>query len=212
MTVRNALLAMLTIGPSYGLQLAAEFHRRTGGAEAIADAQIYTTLRRLVRDGLVLALPKDDAGIATVEISEAGRVQAFAWLAAPVPQDAPGARDELALKVTLAATLPGSDLRALLTAQAALAREELADLFAAAADDVLSDVVLARRRSSLQAELDWLAEARTRLAEVAPFGFAPPPKRGRKPKSGETEDGPAPESDDTLPAAVLGEPSSSPAY
>ncbi len=182
MTVRNALLSLLTIGPSYGLQLAAEFGRRTGGVESIADAQVYTTLGRLDRDGLVRALPKDSSGKARYELTESGLAEAAAWLAAPVPQDAPGSRDELALKVTLAATLPDGDVHSLITAQSALAREELRSLLAEAADDVLSDVVLARRRSSLQAELEWLAEARTQLGELTPFGFAPPPKRGRKPK------------------------------
>jgi len=180
-TVRSALLAILTIGPSYGLQLASEFHRRTGGVEAIADAQVYTTLGRLERDGLVTKLPKDASGKARYELAPEGRAEAEAWLAAPVPQDAPGARDELALKVTLAATLPGADVRALIAAQAAMAREELAALLAGAPDDLLADVVLARRRSSLQAELEWLGEARTRLAQIAPFGFAPPPRRGRRP-------------------------------
>ena len=206
MTVRNALLAILTIAPSYGLQLAGEFRRRTGGAETIADAQVYTTLGRLERDELIAALPKDSSGKARYQLTEAGREEASAWLAAPVPQDAPGARDELALKVTLAATLPGVDWRRLITAQAALARRELAALLDSAADDVLSDVVLARRRSSLQAELDWLAEARSRLAAVVPFGLAPPPKRGRKPAPNR------PETAEDAPAELPGEAAAAAAY
>lgn len=191
MTVRNALLAILTLGPAYGLQLAAEFRRRTGGAEQVIDAQMYTTLGRLERDGVVTALPKDASGKVRYELTATGWAEAQAWLAAPVPQDAAGARDELALKVTLAATLPHADLHGLITAQAALARDELAQALAAAPDDLLADVVLARRRSALQAELDWLAEARTRLREVAPFGYAPPPKRGRRTKA-EASPAPAP--------------------
>lgn len=186
MTVRNALLAILTLGPAYGLQLASEFRRRTGGAEEVIDAQMYTTLGRLQRDGVIVALPKDTSGRVRYDLTELGRSEAQVWLAAPVPQDAPGARDELALKVTLSATLPGADLRGLISAQAAVAREELARALAEAPDDLLADVVLARRRSSLQAELGWLTEARTRLGQLAPFGYAPPPKRGRKAKAADT--------------------------
>lgn len=183
MTVRNALLAILTLGPAYGLQLASEFRRRTGGAEDVIDAQMYTTLGRLQRDGVVVALPKDASGKVPYELTPLGRAEAEAWLAAPVPQDAAGARDELALKVTLSATLPGADVYALITAQAALAREELGRALAEAPDDLLADIVLARRRSSLQAELEWLAGARAQIGEIVPFGYAPPPKRGRKAKA-----------------------------
>ncbi|MBO9578441.1 MAG: helix-turn-helix transcriptional regulator [Microbacteriaceae bacterium] len=191
MTVRNALLAILTLGPAYGLQLASEFRRRTGGAEDVIDAQMYTTLKRLERDGVVAALPKDASGKLRYELTEQGRAEAEAWLAAPIPQGEPGARDQLALKVTLSATLPGADVRSLMNAQNALAREELARALAEAPDDLLADVVLARRRSSLQAELEWLTEARTKLGQVAPFGYAPPPKRGRRTKA-EASPKPAP--------------------
>jgi len=182
-TVRSAILAILTMGPAYGLQLAAEFRRRTGGAEEVVDAQMYATLGRIERDGVTRKLPKDASGKVRYELTERGRAEAEAWLAAPVPQDAPGARDELALKVTLAATLPGADAPGLIAAQAALARDELAAALAAASDDLLADVVLARRRAALQAELAWLGEARTRLGGLVPFGYAPPPKRGRRSKA-----------------------------
>jgi len=179
-SVRSALLAILTIGPAYGLQLASEFRRRTGGAEEVVDAQMYMTLKRMHRDGVVAPLPKDSSGKVPYELTDAGRAEAEAWLAAPVPQDAPGSRDELALKVTLAATLPDADLQTLLNAQSALARAELGRALAEAPDDLLADVVLARRRGALQAELEWLAAARSRLGQLAAFGYAPPPKRGRK--------------------------------
>lgn len=180
MTVRNALLAILTLGPAYGLQLANEFRRRTGGAEEVVDAQMYMTLKRMHRDGVIDPLPKDSSGKVRYELTDQGRMEAGAWLATPVPQDEPSARDELAMKVTLAATLPDADLRSLINAQSALARQELARALAQAPDDLLADVVLARRRGSLQAELEWLTAARARLSQVTPFGFAPPPKRGRK--------------------------------
>ncbi len=182
MSIRGALLAILTIDPAYGLQLASEFRRRTGGAEDVVDAQMYTTLGRLERDGVIAKLPKDASGKVRYELTQQGWSEAAAWLGAPVPQDAPGARDELALKVTLAATLPSADLRSLVEAQSALVREELGRASNEVPDDLLADVVLARRRSSLRAELEWLAEAGTRLSRLTPFGYAPAPKRGRKAK------------------------------
>ena len=59
MSVRHALLALLSEGPKYGLQLREEFEARTGEVWPLNVGQVYTTLQRLERDGLV---ESDDAG------------------------------------------------------------------------------------------------------------------------------------------------------
>ncbi len=53
MSVRHALLALLSGGPKYGLQLRQEFESRTGDVWPLNVGQVYTTLQRLERDGLV---------------------------------------------------------------------------------------------------------------------------------------------------------------
>ena len=53
MSVRHALLALLSEGPKYGLQLRQEFEARTGEVWPLNVGQVYTTLQRLERDGLV---------------------------------------------------------------------------------------------------------------------------------------------------------------
>ena len=58
MSVRHALLALLSEGPKYGLQLGQEFEARTGEVWPLNMGQVYTTLQRLERDGLV---ESDDA-------------------------------------------------------------------------------------------------------------------------------------------------------
>ena len=55
MAVREGLLALLRVGPSHGYQLKTAFERRTGGSWALNIGQVYTTLQRLERDGLVEA-------------------------------------------------------------------------------------------------------------------------------------------------------------
>ena len=52
-SVRHALLALLSEGPKYGLQLRQEFEARTGEVWPLNVGQVYTTLQRLERDGLV---------------------------------------------------------------------------------------------------------------------------------------------------------------
>ena len=58
-SVRHALLALLSEGPKYGLQLRQEFEDRTGEVWPLNVGQVYTTLQRLERDGLV---ESDDDG------------------------------------------------------------------------------------------------------------------------------------------------------
>src|SRR2546421_6618231 len=53
MSVRHALLALLSEGPKYGLQLREEFEAGTGEGWPLNVGQGYTPLQRLERDGLV---------------------------------------------------------------------------------------------------------------------------------------------------------------
>ncbi len=62
MSVRHALLALLSEGPKYGLQLREEFEARTGEVWPLNVGQVYTTLQRLERDGLVESDDDGDAG------------------------------------------------------------------------------------------------------------------------------------------------------
>ena len=57
MSIRQAMLAILEQGPMYGYQLRTEFEQRTGSTWPLNVGQVYTTLSRLERDGLV-----DDTG------------------------------------------------------------------------------------------------------------------------------------------------------
>ena len=52
-SIRHALLALLSKGPKYGLQLRQEFEAATGDVWPLNVGQVYTTLQRLERDGLV---------------------------------------------------------------------------------------------------------------------------------------------------------------
>ena len=109
MSVRQALLALLEEGPMYGYQLRSEFERRTGATWPLNVGQVYTTLTRLERDGLVTESGADGEGHVVYEVTEAGRDEVATWFTTPVGRTTPP-RDELAIKLALAVTVPGVDV------------------------------------------------------------------------------------------------------
>src|SRR5262245_60434351 len=116
MSVKHGLLALLERGPRYGYQLRAEFEDATGGTWPLNIGQVYTTLTRLERDGLVRALPESDGGQRPYQITAAGRTEIALWFANPISQaDRP--RDELTIKLALAMTTPDIDVRAVVQTQ-----------------------------------------------------------------------------------------------
>lgn len=116
MSVRHALLALLSEGPKYGLQLQQEFEQKTGEVWPLNVGQVYQTLQRLERDGLVESDDADaDARQRDFQITKAGSRELTAWLRTPSDHAAPP-RDELVIKVLVAMTVPRVDVRDVLQA------------------------------------------------------------------------------------------------
>ncbi len=110
MSVRHALLALLSEGPKYGLQLREEFEARTGEVWPLNVGQVYTTLQRLERDGLVESDCTDTEGPQKgYRITAAGREDLDGWLRRPSDVASPP-RDELVMKVLVALRVPGTDV------------------------------------------------------------------------------------------------------
>ncbi|MDQ1506932.1 MAG: hypothetical protein QOD57_4659, partial [Actinomycetota bacterium] len=114
MSVRHALLALLSEGPKYGLQLRQEFEAKTGEVWPLNVGQVYTTLQRLERDGLVESDDAESEGPQKgFRITDAGHGELMDWLRTPGADDAPP-RDELVIKVLVALTVPGVEVGELL--------------------------------------------------------------------------------------------------
>lgn len=102
MSVRHALLALLSEGPKYGLQLRQEFETRTGEVWPLNVGQVYTTLQRLERDGLVESdEPEVDGPQKGFRITPEGASELNEWLMTPPDLSSPP-RDELVIKVLVA--------------------------------------------------------------------------------------------------------------
>jgi DNA-binding PadR family transcriptional regulator len=110
MSVRHALLALLSEGPKYGLQLREEFEARTGEVWPLNVGQVYTTLQRLERDGLVESDDTAEAGsVKGFRITADGAAELAGWLRTPPDLSSPP-RDELVMKVLVALRVPGVDV------------------------------------------------------------------------------------------------------
>jgi DNA-binding PadR family transcriptional regulator len=116
MSIRHALLALLSEGPKYGLQLRQEFEARTGEVWPLNVGQVYTTLQRLERDGLVESDETEDEGPQKgFRITAQGQGELAAWLRTPPDLSSPP-RDELVMKVLIALGVPDVDVHEVIQA------------------------------------------------------------------------------------------------
>jgi DNA-binding PadR family transcriptional regulator len=191
MSVRQSLLAILDQGPCYGYQLRTEFDRRTGSTWPLNVGQIYNTVDRLERDGLVEKGEPDEHGHIYFEITDAGRAEVRNWLSSPVERSS-GTRDELAIKVAVAATLPGVDVadviqtqrRASLTQLQSLQRTKYAGADPDGPQELAWSLVVDSMIFAAEAEVRWLDHTEQRLRLRPQHAMAlqlsvDKPKRGR---------------------------------
>ena len=173
MSVKFGLLALLDEAPSHGYNLKTAFERRTGGSWALNIGQVYTTIQRLERDGLVESVaqgvPDDDRR--EYRITAAGREQLATWFENPVVAEAP-ARDELTIKVLLAVAAGDVDVTSLLQRQRRASIEQLqaytrrkakADPGRDVAFLILLDALIFRT----EAEIRWLDACDSRVRSLA---------------------------------------------
>ena len=174
MSIRQGLLALLEQEPMYGYQLRAEFESRTGATWPLNVGQVYTTLGRLERDGLVEPAGDDGDGHAVYRITSAGRAEVATWFSTPVSRSTPP-RDELAIKLAMAVTVPGVDVQAVVQSQRAATIRALQDytrLKARAAEstapqDMAWLLVLESLVFAAEAEVRWLDHCEAKLARAA---------------------------------------------
>jgi DNA-binding PadR family transcriptional regulator len=164
MAVREGLLALLREGPSHGYQLKTAFEAATGGAWTLNVGQVYTTLDRLQRDGLVSS---DDAdGQKRYAITPAGREELGAWWSTS-PVDTPPPRDELVLKVLFAIEDGAEPALAVITQQRTaltrLLQEQRRATRSAAPTDLASALVADALVARAEADLRWLDTCEARI-------------------------------------------------
>ena len=174
MSVRHAMLALLSEGPKYGLQLREEFEARTGEVWPLNGGQVYTTLQRLERDGLVESDGSDEEGPQKgFRISAEGERELARWLRTPPDLSSPP-RDELVMKVLVALYVPGADVHAVIQAH----RRYLVELMQQwtrikeydAGSDLSMLLAIDAELFRLDSVVRWLDAAEARLNRAATEG------------------------------------------
>jgi len=175
MSVRHGLLALLAGEPAHGYGLKSDFERITGSAWPLNVGQVYTTLARLERDGLVTAGDAADDSSRTWRITRDGRAELAAWYGSPV-DDRP-ARDELAIKVLVAIAAGSVDVTRILQAQRKATVERLQEWTrskrqADPEHDLAFLLLLDALILKAEAEVKWLDLCEERLRRRKPRGRA----------------------------------------
>ena len=175
MSVPHALLALLSEGSKYGLRLQDEFESRTGEVWPLNIGQVYTTLQRLERDGLVETDGEGERSQKRYRITSAGAEELAEWLRTP-PKLVPPPRDELVIKVLVALQVPGIDIREVLQVHRRHVIEVMQRYTRIKAEAPQDDVPLALVADAelfrLEAIVRWLDAADVRLKHRTPI--APP--------------------------------------
>jgi DNA-binding PadR family transcriptional regulator len=170
MSIRHSLLALLDSGSRYGYELRAAFEESTGATWPLNVGQVYTTLSRLERDGLVRSLPEEDGGQRPYELTDAGRTEVARWFRTPVTRtDRP--RDELVIKLALAVSTTGVDVRGVVQAQRAATMRVLQEYTRLKArpeqlGDLAWRLVLDAMIFQAEAEVRWLDHCEATLVRA----------------------------------------------
>jgi DNA-binding PadR family transcriptional regulator len=184
MSIRHAMLALLSEGPKYGLQLREEFEGRTGEVWPLNVGQVYTTLQRLERDGLVESDGTGQEGPQkSFRITAAGEQELATWLRTPPDLSSPP-RDELVMKVLVALHVPSADVRAVIQVHRRYLVELMQQWTRIKEDDAGSDLNMLLAVDAelfrLDAVVRWLDAAEARVKRAAADGTTWADQAGRR--------------------------------
>ena len=186
MSVRDGLLAILSLGPAYGFQLHAELTSRAPHRGPINAGQIYATLDRLTRQGLIASAGSTDDGLPLHALTAPGADAVDSWKRHPLVDSLPEWTEMLDQVILTTSIDP---LAAMSLAEGyrrhwASALEMVREALDTGDDHVDGRLALLAREAQAVAAIAWLGSATEALA--GDNTFRPPatdrPRRGRRPR------------------------------
>ena len=163
-----ALLGLLSLRPSYGYDVKHLYDRFFGQKKPLAFGQVYATIARMIRDGLLIPLG-EEAGAGPdrkrYEVTEAGRARLAAWMLTPeVPSES--LQSNLFAK-TVVAVLTDRDAEELLDIQRARHMEQMRQLTALKQSaDLMHLLLYDHALFHIEADLRWIDATGARLAQL----------------------------------------------
>ena len=163
-----ALLGLLCPQPSYGYDLKHTYDRFFGSRKPLAFGQVYATLARLIRDGLIVALGEeagDGPDRKRYAVTDAGRERIIRWLFTPdIPN--PHLQNNLFAK-TVIALLLDDNAETLLDVQRREHMNRMRELTALKRASSVADVLLIDHALfHIEADLRWIDLTGARLTAL----------------------------------------------
>ncbi|HWI60949.1 MAG TPA: helix-turn-helix transcriptional regulator [Symbiobacteriaceae bacterium] len=180
LAVKHGILGILAGRPRHGYELKTEFDNLTAGLWELNVGQIYSTLERMLKDGLV-ELFDDEEGAGEdrkiYRITADGRQELETWLSRP-PLKARPMRDELYVRLGLlvekdrqaALDLLESQRRVYHLQMAELTRQKIQVVRAQGPDRVRREMMLDAALLHVDADLKWLENCEARLRALGGDG------------------------------------------
>lgn len=189
MSVRNAILIFLDSGPDHGFALKKRFEESTAELWSLNVGQVYSTLQRLERDGLVREVDSqaedshstnenshggaeassvgdDTPSQRRYEITDAGRGEVESWIQHPQERTIPD-RDDLIIKLAALAAVGHPGLTELIDAQRSATTQALQQFTRVKAsiheNDTAQLLSIDAVIFQIEAELRWLNHIQARL-------------------------------------------------
>lgn len=181
--MRSALVAILTLGAQYGLQLRNELTRRSGTTLSVNSGQVYQTLDRLQRDGLLISAGVTPDGLPLYDLTATGRNFALDWLQTEVASESKHPWETMLTHVLIAKSLPGVDTDDLIESyrqfwvgaakNSSIYESDLAGQLGSTAKKLQSEAALAWLDVAQKASDEGIKLASTRPARGRPRSVTP---------------------------------------
>lgn len=161
MSLRNGILGLLVEEPLHGYEIKSRFETLFGNALEVNIGQVYSTLQRLERDGLIEAVgERGDRGKLAYQVTTSGRRQLEEWLTEPETEPQ-YLRDALYVKLLLLRRLTKGNLNVLFAKQRRVYLQrlrDLAELERRAREEGRHDFVLLIKGAIIhtEADLKWI--------------------------------------------------------
>jgi DNA-binding PadR family transcriptional regulator len=172
MSLKYGILGLLAGQPLHGYEVKTRYEALFGGTWELNIGQVYTTLQRLERDGLVDAVgERGDRGKQRYGLTDAGKAALQDWLHAP-EEEPQQLRQDIYLKLLLISRLANGNLEGLLARQRRVYLQrlkDLGDLERRARQEGRSDLVLLVQGAILhtEADLKWIDVCAEETEEAA---------------------------------------------